>query len=206
MANKVKKISVNALEKAIKANYIPTTTIEWNGLEITVKKKLTLAEMYIFIESVVSTCFSKSDGAFTPENKIFAIRSVAITLYSNIRLPSKEEKIYDIIYGNGLWEIIANNIDKDQYEDVIKAIEAKIEYLSLSNAEAMNQQVRELYSTVEEIAGRISSLFEGVDPNDVKNIASAVANGGFDESKLMQAYLDNKENKASILPVAEVSE
>lgn len=206
MANKVKKISANALEKAIKANYTPSTTVEWNGLEITVKKKLTLAEMYAFVDSVILTCFAKNDGTFIPENKTFAIRSVAITLYSNIRLPSNEEKIYDIIYGNGLWEIIENNIDKDQYIDMIKAINEKIKFLSFSNAEAMNQQARDLYSTVEEVTERISSLFEGVDPDDVKSIASAVANGGFDEAKLMQAYLENKEDKDATLSIVEASE
>lgn len=206
MANKVKKISVNALEKAIKTVYVPTVTKEWNGLSIVIKKKLNLAETMLFIDSVVSSCIIGENGDYAPEIKSYAVRSLAIALYTNLRLPSDEDKIYDVLYGNGLWELVTANIAKDQFDDIMKAIDSKIEYLSYSNAAVVNQQAEELYSTIEELSQKIATLFDGVESDDVKNIVSSFANGGIDEEKLMQAYLGNKVVDMPAVDITEVTE
>lgn len=206
MANRIKKISVNALEKAIKSIYIPTVSEEWNGLNIVIKKKLNLAETMLFIDSVVSTCIVGENGSYAPELKSYAIRSIAIVLYTNIRLPVNEDKIYDVLYGNGIWELVTANVDKEQFNDIMKAIDSKIEYLSYSNAEAINKQAEDLYSTIEELSQKIAVLFEGVKSDDVKNIVSSFANGGIDEEKLMQAYLGNKVVDMPAVDITEVTE
>lgn len=206
MANKVKKISVNALEKAIKAAYVPTATEEWNGLNIVIKKKLNLAETMIFIDSVVSSCIIGENGDYAPEIKSYAVRSLVIALYTNIRLPSNEDKIYDVLYGNGLWELVMANIDKNQFDDIMKAIDSKIEYLSYSNAAAITQQAEDLYSTIEELSQKIATLFDGVESDDVKNIVSSFANGGIDEEKLIKAYLGNKVVDMPAVDIAEKTE
>lgn len=206
MANKVKKISVNALEKAIKGAYVPTVTEEWNGLNIVIKKKLNLAETMFFIDNVVSSCIIGKNGDYAPEIKNYAIRGLTIALYTNLRLPASEEKIYEVLYGNGLWELISANIAKDQFDDIMKAIDNKIEYLSYSNAAAVNQQAEELYSTIEELSQKIATLFDGVEADDVRNIVSSFANGGIDEEKLMQAYLGNRAVEMPAKDITEVKE
>ena len=71
---KIQKISVNAMDEIMK-RFDTVETIEWNGLQVVIKKNLSLEEMMTFANSVVKSCFDQASGAYMPEVKDFAIRA-----------------------------------------------------------------------------------------------------------------------------------
>jgi len=194
MANKTKKISINALENATKENYSPATTVDWCGLGVVIKRNLTLSEMLIFVDSAVKACFSEPVGVYMPELKDYAIRAMAIELYTNLSTPSDLHKKYDLLYSSDIWHTVLSNIDKDQFNEMLTAIDAKIENIANANVSLINKQVSDLYSSIENIQTQLSSLFDGIGADDVRNLVGAIANGGIDEEKLIKAYMANRED------------
>ena len=61
MANKIKKISIKDFRKAIRDNYPPIITLDWNGLQVLIKRKLNLTEMLAFVKNVTASCFSEDE-------------------------------------------------------------------------------------------------------------------------------------------------
>lgn len=191
MANKPKKLSINALEKATKDNYCPTT-IEWNGLSVVIRRNLHLAEMLAFVDNVTTSCFTEPDGVYTPELKDYAIRAMGIELYTNISTPADLSKKYDLLYASDIWQVVLENIDAEQFREIVSAIDEKIKNITNANTALITKQVTDLYSAIENIQSQLSSLFGGISDNDIKNLVGAISNGGIDAEKLMKAYLENK--------------
>lgn len=78
MADKIKRISVTAFEKATESAYEPTVNVEWNGLTLVIKRHLNLAEMAKFVDVCVKACFNPDDASYSPEAKDLAIRSCIV--------------------------------------------------------------------------------------------------------------------------------
>ena len=125
MAIKVKKVSINALEKCVQEmNVENITEHEWNGITFSLKHRLGLMEMMTFVDGVVKSCFAGDGAQYTPEVLDFAIRCSLLEIYANFTLPAKVEHRYDIVYGCGdLFAIILENIDRVQYDDILRSID-----------------------------------------------------------------------------------
>jgi hypothetical protein len=57
MAKKSDRITVNALENAVKQEEA-VHTVAWNGLEFKVKNHISFEEMRVFVTAVTESCFS----------------------------------------------------------------------------------------------------------------------------------------------------
>ena len=123
---KTQKISVNTMDEIMKRCQ-NTEVVEWNGLQVVIKKTLTLEEMLCFANSVVKSCFDQGDGSYLPEVKDFAIRSNIMERYANFALPSNLDKQYDMVIRSGAVEMIMNYINFSQFSELMKAIDAKIQ-------------------------------------------------------------------------------
>lgn len=192
MANKMQKISVNTLDECLK-DILNTgyAEIEWRGQKLMIQRRLSLAEMEHFINGVVQSCFT-DDAAYLPEAMNIALKCSVILYFTNIRLPDSDEKRYlyaDTIF-HDLRETIFTNIDYRQYEDMIDAIQKKIDYLTDVRAEAVMKQLEALGAAAETFSHNISSVTEGISADDLKNVIQAIGNGRVDEGKLMEAYLE----------------
>lgn len=196
MANKIKKVSINAIEKVVKENYSPTKTIDWNGLEIVITPTISLKNMLGFVKDVSENCFAEDDGAYLPEVKDFAVKNAVIAYYTNLTLPTNTESRYDLIYMSGLANIIIAHINQEQFNDIIKAINTKVEHIANANIDSVNKQINNIYAAFENIQTNMEELFSGVDNNDLKGLISAISNGQLDENKVVEAYL-NKKTKTS---------
>lgn len=194
MANKIKKISINDFKKAIRDNYASDKTVEWNGLQVVIKKKLNLTEMLVFVENVAASCFSEDKTTYNPELKDCAVRAAVIELYTNISLPFNVHKKYDLLYGSDIFQVVIENIDTAQFNDMMNAIDEKIENTVNTNLSLITKQVNDLYASLENIQQQLTSTFADIGADDVKNIVAAISNGGIDEEKLMKAYIENKPN------------
>lgn len=192
MAKKVKRISVNALEKAVAEHCEKNSTVEWNGLSIEIQKNIGLEEMFAFVDDVASACFD-STGAYSPKRKKFMIRAAVVELYTNLSLPSSVKKQYDLLYGTDLFDTIVQNIDQSQLADIVDAINEGIKLVTDTGVATVTKKMDEIVNGFEKVGKDISDMFEGVDGSDINNVVRAVAENGIDEEKLMRAYLDMKE-------------
>lgn len=192
MANKIKKISINAFEKAVNAQYEPIQTIEWNGIEILVNHTLTLHDMLAFVDLVVKNCFSNTDGAYMPEIKDFAIRNAIIEYYTNISLPLNVEKKYDLLYHSPILEEILPIIDQSQFKSIIRSIDEKTAHLAQANIEAVTKQMNELYATFDNMQKQINESFGNIDNGALSKVVETLIGGTLDEEKIVNAVLKAK--------------
>lgn len=188
--NKTKKISITAFEKIMKETHIPTSTVEWNGVEITIKHTLSFKEALTFVDNVTKSCFTTEQNTYLPEIKEFAIRCCILEMYANFAMPSNIEHKYDLVYCTDAVTIVTAHINKIQLGELIDAINDKIDNLAQANIEAVNRQMNELYSAFDNLQEQISSIFTGIGSDDISKMVSAISGGQFDESKLVQAYID----------------
>jgi len=193
MATKLKKngkISVGDFEKAAMGEYVPTTTIEWRGLTIDVKKTLSLDEMVAFTQNVVRSCFDAERTSYHPEMKDMAVRSILLGFYTNLTLPSGLNRLYDILYCTDIVDMVYSTINQKQFEVMMIAVDNQIDYIANSNIESVTKQVNAMSDMIEGLGEKFKGVFDGVSPDDIKKTLSAIGEGGIDEGKLIQAYLD----------------
>lgn len=198
MANKTKKIAINALEKCVKeAVGEPVVTKEWRGINVGIKIRLSLAEMMTFVDGVVKMCFTEDGTQYTPEVLDFAIRNNVLEMYANFSLPSNVEKRYELVYGCDVYNTIMETIDRSQFDAMLRAIDEKIEHIAESNIEAITKQINELYASLNNLQERLSAAFDGIDSDTITSLVKAMTDGKFDEEKLVRTYLDVKKKEES---------
>lgn len=191
MANKVKKISINALEKCIERKP-ETVNIEWNGLDITIKTKLSFEEMMAFVDGVAESCFAADTKAFIPVAKDFVIGCLVIEMYSNLTLPQNVNKKYEIVSGCDVVDVILENVDKAQFDNIVKSINEKIRYLIEENLAQATIKTNDLLYSVSDIESKVGDLVSKITPDDMRTLITSISNGKLDEGKLMEAYLESK--------------
>ena len=191
MANKVKKISINALEKCIERKP-ETVNIEWNGLDITIKTRLSFEEMMAFVDGVAESCFAADTKAFIPVAKDFVIGCLVIEMYSNLTLPQNVNKKYEIVSGCDVSDVILENVDKAQFDNIVKSINEKIRYLIEENLAQATIKTNDLLYSVSDIESKVGDLVSKITPDDMRTLITSISNGKLDEGKLMEAYLESK--------------
>lgn len=195
MAKKTKRISINALEKAISEAEKPTPIVKsWRDVDIIIKPSLGLHEMLSFVDTVVKMCFTYTDGTYMPELKDFGIKSCLIDFYTNLSLPSNVEKKYDYIENcKEVIQFILETIDLEQYDSMMIGIDKKIEHIAQSNIGALSARMNELYNSFSNIEKQFNDTLGGVTKKDVDTIIGAVSKYGIDEQKLVKAIYDEKQ-------------
>ena len=188
MAKNEKKISINSLDKIIKENYNNTTTAEWYGVEVTIKKNLAFKDVLEFVNDVVMSCF-QDKGGFVPEVVDFAIKSNILSRYANFSLPDKLEHRYEIIYCTDAVEFVRQHINAEQLNEITASINKKISYLCNTNIMNIQKQIMELVSSFETMQKKTTDMFANFTPDDMTKILSAFEDGKFSEEKLVEAYL-----------------
>ena len=88
---KTKKVeSDNSLKNVIEvASKVETKTIEWNGININVKDKLSIPDVSRFVAIASDICFTNS-GDYLPEVYNYALYIATITVFTDFKLPESE--------------------------------------------------------------------------------------------------------------------
>lgn len=186
---KIQKISVNAMDEIMK-RFAETETIDWNGLQVVIKKNLSLEEMMAFTNSVAKSCFDQASGAYMPEVKDFAIRANVVDYYTNIALPKDLGKQYDMVIRSGIVETVLNYVNFTQFAELTKAIDAKLQNTADANIQAFIQKLDGVTTAFTNMQEQMESMFSGVDTEDVSKFISTVANGGNPEENVVKSYLE----------------
>lgn len=182
------KLSFDEIKKVIPANDENYATVDWKGIKFRIKTILSLEEMMGFVHGVVTSCFAEDTGEYLPEIKEFAVRCAVLEDYGNIELPDDLNEKYALVCGTDIVDCIAGSVDSTQLEDILNAIDEKVEHIAQSNIEALNKKMAEVVAKFESLEANISKVFSAVDADTVTKVASAVASGAFDEKKLVQAF------------------
>ena len=187
---KTKKISVNAFQKVMKETYSPTYTFDWNGIEVTVNKTLSLKDMLEFVDDVVKSCFTEETNRYLPEVKDFVIRVCILEKYANFTMPQNVENQYELVYCTDAVQQVMKYINPEQYNSIITSIENKINNIAQANIEAINQQMNELFNSFDNLQNKLGGLFAGLNSDDITNLTKAIADGGLDNEKLVELYMN----------------
>lgn len=199
-------VSIEELKNVVSERFESSVEVNWHGLIFDVKKCLSLKEMLMFVRDVVSSCFLEDTNEYSPEIKDFALRCCVLEYYAGIVLPESIEEKYEIVYNSNLASFITRRIEETQFNAMLQAIDEKIEHLAQSNIEALNSKMTDVLSDFSTLEEKLSGVFENIDNETVSKIAGAIANGSFDERKLVEAFkeneqkLENKDGKVVQLP------
>lgn len=198
--NTEKRISVNAFERVMADRFTQTEVIDWNGLKVTIRHYLSLADAIAFVNHVTESAFDK-DGAYVPETFDFAIRLNILCRYANFALPQSVEKKYDFVYGTDAVGTIMQHIDTKQLDVIVHACENKIRYLCDTNTSAVQQELAKVIGALDDLQESAADVMKDVDPKLLSSLTAAIAKGGaLDEGALASAVLEKKygvEKKAS---------
>lgn len=195
MSDKMKRISVNALERVVKDLDTGIITKNWRSNEVSIKRRLGLYEMMEFVDGVVKTCFAGDDHQYTPEVLDFAIRCSVLEMYANFSLPENVERRYDFAYGCDAYEFVLNEIDDEQFDIIMDAIDEKIEHIANAQADAVMRKANEMIASLEQLESQLSTVFAGIGAEDMAGIVNALKSGTLDEEKLVNAYFDAHEKQ-----------
>lgn len=186
------KITAKDFENTVGAIESPITKVEWRGLQIEIKKNISLMELGALVRYVADLCFGE-DGEYIPEFKDYATKKAAIEMYTNLELPSEVEARYAVLYDTDLWNVVTDHIGMEQFMTAIKAIDERINVTIDSNIAALQRQVAVFQDSVEKMTGQMNAMFEKVGADDIKKLVGAISNGSLDEEKLVKAFMENKE-------------
>lgn len=197
------EIFANAVKNSSESN---TITGNWNGIDVVIKRTLSLKDMLTFVDNVVKTCFSESDGIYMPEVKDFAIKKCILEMYANFELPSNVEESYSLIYESNIIDFVICNINNSQLREIVQSAEEKMEHLAQANIEMVNRQMNELYAAFDNLQKQIAGAFAGVDANDVNKLVGAISNGQIDEEKMVKAFLNERNSDNKVVPMPHTGE
>lgn len=199
MASKnVKKVSINNFENVMKENYVPTVSVDWHGVQVTVKRSLKLDEVIQFVRKTVQSCFATDTGEYLPEVEEFAIRSNVLEMYANFNMPANVGHQYDLVMNTDAYDCVVSFINQEQLSCIIKSIEKKIAYIIDTKSSEIALKLSDLTTQYEDAVNKINDLFSGVTREDVSNIAKAMSSGDFSYDAIAKAYMNNAPSMNSV--------
>ena len=194
--SKNEMISISAMDKIIKDTVEESVEVDFHGQQLVIKKFLPFSEMIGFVNEVVEGCFSE-DGEYLPEIKSFLAEINLISYYSNVRLPDDTKHKYDIINKTSIVPVIQQAIDQDQYRTIMRSIDEKINHRVYTNEQLFNNRLEQAITTINTIVNSVKESFDGITPEDLKNIVGAISENGVDEEKIVKAYLNQSKGTES---------
>lgn len=192
---------INADELLATVNAVSVTDpakLRWHGLEISIKRRLSLSDMMRFVDYVVKSCFN-DEAVYLPEVKDFAIGCSIIEQYTNIDLPENVEDKYEVINGSDIISLVLEYVDMRQFNKMIEAIDDRIDVTIQTNVSAITHQINSLYASIEELEKQFEGMFGNVTGEDVANLIGAITNGRLDEEKLIDAYTSKSADNANTI-------
>lgn len=196
------RISIEEFKNAIANDFTPEVDVDWRGITLHIKKCLSLETMMTFVSDVVSSCFAANTNEYLPEIKDFSTRCCILENYAGFILPKSLDEKYEMVYSSDIVSFVVQYVEHGQFNAMLAAIDRKIEHQAQSNIEALNKQMNEVIAGFDALERNLSSIFGGVDNETITKIAGAIANGNFDENKLVKAFAEemNTDGKVVQMP------
>ena len=196
-ATKATKVSISALDEIVKNTYAASETVEWNGVEVTIKRSLSMTDMLNFVDSVVESCFDSQTDEYRPEAKDFAVRVNVMTRYANFALPEKNvEHQYELAICSGAVEMILERINGAQFNEMMRAIDSKIQNRASANVHVMTRKFDDVVESFRHLQNDINKAFSGLTPEDMATLTKVAADGVGNPEALVKAFKEHMGEKA----------
>lgn len=106
-------------------------TIEYNGQTIEIKQYLSINDKATIASNVLNSVVGNGETRFINPLQVEVYTLIlVIDTYTNINFTDKQRedpaKLYDLIVSSGLWELIFNEIDKEDYGHLLIYIDKSI--------------------------------------------------------------------------------
>ena len=191
--SKTKKVeSDNSLRNVIEvASKVETKTIEWNGININVKDKLSIPDVSRFVAIASDICFTNS-GDYLPEVYNYALYVATITVFTDFKLPESVEEQYNLIMYTDITSVILDHVNSKIYEELVGCVKEKVDYKVKLHISSIQEQSEKLLSSVEEMITKFEGVFGSISPDGITDMIKAFSGGSVDEEKIMEAYMKNK--------------
>ena len=157
-----------------------------------------------FVSDVVSSCFAENTNEYLPEIKDFSTRCCILENYAGFILPKSLGEKYEMVYNSDIVSFVVQYVEHMQFNAMLAAIDHKIEHQAQNNIEALNKQMNEVVAGLSALEKNLSSIFGGVDNETITKIAGAIADGSFDESKLVKAFTENADSDGKVVQMPTV--
>ena len=196
MAKKEKRISINSIDKILKAESTENTEViysapDGNSIQVIVKRRIPFQDFQKYVSCVADAVFIETDNdiVYTPENLDLAHILATLEYFTNIKSDMKIDKLYE--FGvTDFYHQIVGKIDPVQYESLKFAIDNAVEYrkreLLASQKELLMQNIEKIESLTDTIS-RFAALLESVDVAEMTNTIQKIADK--DERDLASAIL-----------------
>lgn len=205
MSKKKNKISVNTLEKYCDQLNLSPQEIQMpygdgETLSFTVKPLLSMDESIRFIEDVVRECIMADDMLIIPLARDFIVKRNLMTYYANFTMPESQSKTYDLVMAStGIINAILDNIDIDQFTMIQRSIDERIAFEEQKMIAEQQSNVRKITEDVSEFVSKMSSLFDGIDPEQMDGFMTSVSkmaqNTEISAQSLASAFLESRNSK-----------
>ena len=186
-----KMVSIEKMDEILNDYYPETTTEEFHGQEIVIKKLADLKDMMDAVEVVSDGCFA-DDGTYMPELLDFMMRTTTFELYTNIRLPKNPEHLCRMLYCDELWNLITRNISTDQTIAMHEAVLERIDARNNANRALFEAEIQKAVASMQSIGEQFEALMKDVSPEDIKALVGAIGKNGIDEEKLVQTVVEKQ--------------
>ncbi len=124
------KIKVGELRDTIKSMDIKSEkAINFNGLEISIKQYIPIAEKLTLIKSIFESAIDRENGLhiLNGNSLDIAFRVLLVEKYTNLTLPKNIIESYDILVSSGLYDTIYENIPVTELSDINMALNNHID-------------------------------------------------------------------------------
>ena len=175
-----KQISINQWEKLLEDRTvnIPLDEKDPEGTQIEIHTTLPFGDVISFISDVVELSFAEDTGEYLPEVYDYLIRRGIIAYYTNLRLPKDMDKQYELLLYTNVFGRVFDQINKDQFQQILVAIDKKIDNIKASQL-SLAKTVRNSLGMILEAVGGLSEL----DPEKVNEAVESlktISEGGSD--------------------------
>lgn len=193
MAKKEKRVPINKLESIMNP---VTVTVPLDGttdVNVVIRRTLPLSDVLQFVADVVAACIDSETGEYTPEILPFAIKANVLTTYANFNLPSNVEKQYELLYNTTAVDQVMSHINMAQYEEIVHAINQKIDFACSAMTSTVVGQVSALAQRMEDFANKSDALFSDVNSEDMSALMRNLSSiDKVDERALVHAVFDEQ--------------
>ena len=187
---KIKKIPINEFDRAAGAQE-RESTVEWNGLEIRVRRRISYEEYAAASVAVTNACFS-TEGEYVPEAKEVSLRLIVLALYTNLSIPLNIDKRYEMACFSGVYDTVLSAVDGHQVEQIENAVNERIHIRTQAAVDAVIRQANAVAEAVQNMSDKFEAQFaailEGVTPEDMNRVIRGIADGEVNEEKVVEAY------------------
>lgn len=194
--NNVKKITVSAFENVMKDHFTNNATVDWHGVPIQITGTISLESALSFTKEIIDNCYDEETGTYLPESLDIVVRSEVLTRYANFTLPKDIGRRYQLIYQTDAFDVVAENINREQLDYIVNSALQKIEYMKQERISVTNRKLDEVLDQFDNLYEEFIDIIGSASSEDVERLTEFISKeGSIDYDRLIKAYSENAQNK-----------